>query len=73
MLISALPEIGVRYSEKRLTGIPGKTPLLLHPPQGCRFRERCPLAFEKCAEVPPFVEIEPGHSVACWKEGSADA
>lgn len=73
LLISALPEIGVRYSDKRLTGIPGKTPLLLNPPQGCRFRERCPLAFEKCAEVPPFVEIEPGHSVACWKEGSADA
>lgn len=73
LLISALPEIGVKYSEKRLTGIPGKTPLLLRPPQGCRFRERCPLAFEKCAEVPPFVEIEPGHFVACWKEGSADA
>jgi peptide/nickel transport system ATP-binding protein len=69
MLISSLPEIGVKYTEKRLTGIPGKPPLLLDPPKGCRFRDRCPLAFEKCVEVPPFVEVEPEHFVACWKEG----
>jgi peptide/nickel transport system ATP-binding protein len=68
LLISSLPEVGVKYSEKRLTGIPGKPPLLLNPPAGCRFRERCPVAFEKCLQVPPFVEIEKGHHVACWKE-----
>jgi peptide/nickel transport system ATP-binding protein len=68
LLISSLPEIGVKYSEKRLNGIPGSPPLLLNPPAGCRFRERCPVAFEKCLEVPPFIEIEKGHHVACWKE-----
>jgi peptide/nickel transport system ATP-binding protein len=67
LLISSLPEIGVKYAEKRLTGIPGGPPLLLDPPIGCRFRERCPVAFEKCLEVPPFIEIEKGHFVACWK------
>jgi len=67
LLISSLPEIGVKYAEKRLTGIPGGPPLLLDPPIGCRFRERCPLAFEKCIEVPPFIEIEKDHFVACWK------
>lgn len=73
LLISSLPEIGVKYSEKRLRGIPGNPPLLLDPPIGCRFRERCPVAFEKCLEVPPFIEIERGHFVACWKELARDA
>jgi peptide/nickel transport system ATP-binding protein len=68
LLISSLPKAGVKYAERRLEGIPGSPPLLLNPPQGCRFRERCPVAFEKCTIVPPFIEIEPGHSVACWKE-----
>lgn len=67
LLISSLPEVGVRYGDKRLTGIAGSPPQLLNPPTGCRFRDRCPLASAKCAEEPPFVEIEPNHSVACWK------
>jgi peptide/nickel transport system ATP-binding protein len=66
LLVSSLPEVGVRYADRRLEGIPGKPPSLLEPPQGCRFRDRCPLAFAKCAEQPPFVEVEPGHRVACW-------
>jgi peptide/nickel transport system ATP-binding protein len=68
LLISSLPRVGVRYADKRLIGIPGSPPLLLNPPIGCRFRDRCPIAFERCVEVPPFVEVKPGHSVACWKE-----
>jgi peptide/nickel transport system ATP-binding protein len=70
MLISTLPEVGVRYVDKRLTGIPGGPPLLLNPPVGCRFRERCPLAFEKCIEAPPFIETGKNHFVACWKAGA---
>ena len=67
LLLSSLPEVGVRYEEKRLSGIPGRPPSLLDPPGGCRFRARCPLAFAKCAEEPPFDDVEPEHSVACWK------
>lgn len=70
MLISTLPEVGVRYADKRLAGIPGGPPLLLNPPIGCRFRERCPVAFEKCLEEPPFIETEKNHFVACWKAGA---
>jgi len=73
MLIATLPKVGVRYAEKKLMGIPGNPPLLLNPPIGCRFRGRCPLAFEKCTEVPPFVEIEKNHFGACWKEFGTNA
>ncbi len=68
LLISSLPEVGVRFAEKRLMGIPGNPPLLLNPPLGCRFRERCPLAYERCLEEPPFIEVKKDHFVACWKE-----
>jgi peptide/nickel transport system ATP-binding protein len=66
MLISSLPKVGVKYAEEKLAGIPGKPPLLLNPPTGCRFRDRCPLAFAKCVEEPSFIEIEKDHFVACW-------
>jgi len=67
MLLAALPEVGVRFADRRLQGIPGSPPSLLDPPKGCRFRDRCPLAFAKCAEQPPFLEVAPDHFVACWK------
>ena len=68
LLISSLPEVGIRYDERRLVGIPGMPPTLLSPPPGCRFSDRCPLASPECrAERPPFAEVAPGHSVACWK------
>ncbi len=73
LLIASLPEIGVKFAEKRLSGIPGSPPILLDPPAGCRFRERCPVAFDKCIEVPPFREVAEGHLVACWRESGADA
>ncbi len=73
LLISSLPKVGVKYSEKKLYGIPGTPPQLLNPPVGCRFRERCPLVFEKCLQAPPFIEVEKGHYVACWKEGAPHA
>jgi peptide/nickel transport system ATP-binding protein len=66
-LIASLPEVGVRYDQTTLTGIPGRPPSLANPPEGCRFRARCPFAFSKCGETPPFEEVKPGHHVACWK------
>ncbi len=67
LLISSLPEAGGRFPERKLAGIPGCPPLLLDPPPGCRFRERCPVAFERCQEEPPFGEVAPGHWVACYE------
>jgi peptide/nickel transport system ATP-binding protein len=66
-LLASLPEVGLRYDESTLTGIPGRPPQLSNPPPGCRFADRCPFVHDRCAEAPAFEEVEPGHYVACWK------
>lgn len=73
LLLASLPEVGVRHDETTLTGIPGRPPPLLNPPTGCRFRDRCPFAYEPCGEEPPFEEVRPGHYVACWKVAEESA
>jgi peptide/nickel transport system ATP-binding protein len=67
MLLSSLPEVGVRFTEQRLEGIPGRPPGLIDPPAGCRFKARCPLAYDKCDEEPPFCPLAADHEAACWK------
>ncbi|MCV0401661.1 MAG: ABC transporter ATP-binding protein [Nitrosopumilus sp.] len=47
---------------KYIKGIP---PSLLDAPTQCRFLERCPLAIEKCKEIPPKIKTETGY-VRCW-------
>jgi peptide/nickel transport system ATP-binding protein/oligopeptide transport system ATP-binding protein len=54
---------------ERLPQIAGAPPSLLAPPSGCRFRPRCPHAFEKCTEQPDLEERLPasgGHADRCW-------
>jgi oligopeptide/dipeptide ABC transporter ATP-binding protein len=57
----------------RLPQIAGQPPSLLAPPTGCRFRPRCPHAFEKCPE-PPALEVRlpkaTGHADRCWLDPS---
>lgn len=63
MLIDALPRVGDRSKK---AGIPGRPPALTNPPPGCRFAARCPLAISGChSEIPEFIEVRPGHFVAC--------
>jgi peptide/nickel transport system ATP-binding protein len=54
-----------RPSPARLPAIAGMPPSLADPPQGCRFRPRCPHAFAKCSELPPL-ETRAGHPDRCW-------
>lgn len=68
LLMAATPRL--RQKVDRLAFIPGTPPDLLTPPAGCRFHLRCPQVMERCRrEEPPLVEIEPAHTVACWRCG----
>ncbi|MFP4481614.1 MAG: ABC transporter ATP-binding protein [Thermovirgaceae bacterium] len=63
-LIGAIPRLD--RDQEYLEIIPGNLPNLLDLPDGCKFRERCPIARDICAEVrPPVIEVEEGHEVAC--------
>jgi oligopeptide transport system ATP-binding protein len=64
-LMQSVPRLGPAVRD-RLAPIEGMPPDLLVPPQGCRFRPRCPLAFDKCIEQPPRVHLGGQHYSACW-------
>jgi len=56
---------------QRLQPIPGSVPAPSAWPTGCRFRPRCPKAFEKSESMPPLLPLESGHRMRCWLAESA--
>ena len=69
-LLAAVPVLG--GESKKLVTIPGQVPAPADFPAGCRFCTRCSentsVLAERCLhEIPPAIEITPGHTVSCWK------
>jgi peptide/nickel transport system ATP-binding protein len=66
-LLGSIPRLD-RPRPERLHTIEGAPPSLINPPQGCKFRPRCPHAFEKCKEEPALENRvgTPGHLDRCW-------
>jgi len=63
-LLHAMPQVG--QERERLATIPGTVPPPTAWPKGCRFHDRCPYAWERCAtEHPPLYQIGAGHVSRC--------
>jgi len=63
-LLAAMPHVG--QERDRLATIPGSVPPPTMWPNGCRFHDRCPYAWERCvAEHPPLYQIGEHHISRC--------
>jgi oligopeptide/dipeptide ABC transporter ATP-binding protein len=65
-LRSAVSDVRVRPARERivLSGPPGDS---AHPPSGCRFHPRCPVALPRCAVEVPTLRALAGRDVACHR------
>jgi len=64
-LLSAVPIPDPARQEQRQI-LEGDLPSPIHPPSGCVFRTRCPVAESQCAEsVPALESLQDGRRVAC--------
>ena len=71
-LLQSVPRLDASRHEE-LRPIAGSPRNMLTPPQACPFQPRCRYAVDESGrEVPPLVEVEPGHAVACFNPVPVD-
>jgi oligopeptide/dipeptide ABC transporter ATP-binding protein len=64
-LLSAVPIPDPAAKKQRIV-LKGDVPTAIHPPSGCRFHPRCPIAVERCKiEEPPLRPLDDGRQAAC--------
>jgi oligopeptide transport system ATP-binding protein len=64
-LLSAVPIPDPKVKRQRIR-LAGEVPSPIHPPSGCHFHTRCPIAQPRCSsEAPPLRQSDDGHWVAC--------
>ena len=63
-LMQAMPRVGM--NRERLTTIPGSVPPPTAWPSGCRFRDRCSHAWNRCeVDAPAMIAVSAGHQARC--------
>ena len=71
-LLDSIPRLS-DHAKEDLRTIPGTPPDLRLTGKCCNFYNRCPYMTEECCKsVPPLVEVEPGHFVACHRQNGVE-
>jgi oligopeptide/dipeptide ABC transporter ATP-binding protein len=70
LLLASLPRL---HSDVPPRGLPGEPADLTALPAGCRFRPRCPYAWEACLAHPPAIPLADGGHARCWLNDPAVA
>ena len=67
VLLSAVPTVNPSAKRDRIL-LSGDVPSPIHPPSGCPFHPRCPVAESRCrTERPEFRKVAHGHQAACHR------